>query len=202
MPARFRTVPHGSARLYRASCDSVNGAEPCQPGPPHLAVPARFGTARFDFVVRTESNRAVLNACAFAVKMANWTEDETLCLITLWGEDSIQAQIEGCRRNRAIFAKLAEQMRDQGYNRTGDQCREKVKKLKADYKKIKDKNNETGRARQSSRVFEAMNNVLGHRPATHPHVVLDTSDLEGCKGSVAYSYVTVFFNQPSTKVGI
>ena len=126
----------------------------------------RHGTALFDFVVRTESNRAVLNACAFAVEMANWTEDETLCLITLWGEDSIEAQIEGCRRNRAIFVKLAEQMRDQGYNRTGDQCREKVKKLKADYKKIKDKNNETGRTRRSSRVFEAMKNVLGHRPAT------------------------------------
>ena len=28
-----------------------------------------------------------------------------------------------------------------------------------------------------------MNNVLGHRHATRPHVGLDTSDLEGCKGS-------------------
>ena len=30
--------------------------------------------------------------------------DET---IQLWGEDSIQGQIEGCRQNKEVFAKLA-----------------------------------------------------------------------------------------------
>ena len=125
------------------------------------------------------SNCAGTNACAFVVKIANWTEGEMLCLIRLWGEDSIQAQIEGCRRNREVFARLAGQMREEGYDRTGDQCREKIKKMKADYRKIKDNNSVTGKARRSTKVFEAMDGVLGHRPATCPPVVLDTSNLGG-----------------------
>ena len=57
-----------------------------------------------------------------------WLESETLCLIQLWGEESIQAQIEGCKHNKEISAKLAAQMEEEGYKRTGPQCRKKVKK--------------------------------------------------------------------------
>lgn len=103
-----------------------------------------------------------------------WQEDETLCLIALWSEDSIQAQIEGCKRNKEVYEKLAAQMQEEGYRRTGQQCREKIKKLKGDYRKIKDNNNETGRARRSTRIFEALDRILGHKPATHPPIVLDT----------------------------
>ena len=65
-------------------------------------------------------------------------------------------------------------MRDEGYVCTGVQCGEKIKKLKADYRKIKDNNNETGQQRRSTRVFEAMDEILGCRPATYPPVLLDT----------------------------
>ena len=40
----------------------------------------------------------------------------------LWSEDSVQAQIEGCRRNREVYEKLASQMGEAGYHRTGQQC--------------------------------------------------------------------------------
>ena len=98
----------------------------------------------------------------------------TVCLIDLWGEESVQFQIEGCARNREVYEKLAEQMRAAGYSRTGVQCRDKIKKLKTEYKKIKDNNNKSGRARRSMRIFEAMDRILGHRPATRPLVLLDT----------------------------
>ena len=39
-------------------------------------------------------------------KMA-WPEHETLCLISIWGEDSIQAQIEGCTRNKEVYDRIA-----------------------------------------------------------------------------------------------
>ena len=110
-------------------------------------------------------------------KMA-WSEQETLCLIRLWSNDGIQAQIEGCKRNREVIDTLAAGMTDEGYVCTGVQCRNKIKKLKADYRKIKDNNNETGRQRRSTRIFEAMNEILGCRPATHPPVLLDTLEEE------------------------
>ena len=105
-------------------------------------------------------------------KMA-WSESETPYLIHLWGEESIQVQIEGCKRNKQIFAKLAGQMEEEGSERTGSQCREKVKKLRGDYRKIKDNNNESGRVRRSSKIFEAKDRILGHKPAIHPSVVVD-----------------------------
>ena len=49
------------------------------------------------------------SACSVDPKM-EWSEDETACLIQLWGEDSIQGQMEGCRRNKEVFTKLASQM--------------------------------------------------------------------------------------------
>ena len=48
-------------------------------------------------------------------KMAR-PEHETLCLISIWGEDSIQAQIEGCTRNKEVYDRVAEQMREEGYS--------------------------------------------------------------------------------------
>ena len=57
-----------------------------------------------------------------------WTEQETLLLIDLWGKESVQVQIEGCARNKEVYAKLAARMQEEGYNRSGTQCREKIKK--------------------------------------------------------------------------
>lgn len=43
-------------------------------------------------------------------------------------------------------------MTEVGYSRTGIQCREKIKKLKVDYRKTKDSNNETGGASRGTEV--------------------------------------------------
>ena len=59
-----------------------------------------------------------------------------------------------------------------GYNRTFEQCREKVKKLKAVYKRISDRRKETGEGRYPEwDCFDAIDAVLGHNPSTEPAVV-------------------------------
>lgn len=103
-----------------------------------------------------------------------WTDEETITLIEIWGEEAIQAQLEGCKRNIHVYEKIARELCDAGYERTGKQCREKIKKLKGDYKKIKDNNSETGRKRKNWRFYDAVNEVLGCKPATTPPVVFDT----------------------------
>ena len=50
-------------------------------------------------------------------KMA-WPEHETLCLISIWGEDSIQAQIEGCTRNKEVYDRVATENPTEGLLRT------------------------------------------------------------------------------------
>ena len=47
------------------------------------------------------------------------------------------------------------------------------KNLKAYYKKVNDYNGETGKNRKTSKFFEKLDVILGHRPASAPSVLLD-----------------------------
>ena len=52
-----------------------------------------------------------------------------------------------------------------------------MKKLKAKYKKIKDKRNEMGQVHYPEWDFvDAMDNLLGHKPATQPPLVVDSGN--------------------------
>ena len=73
-----------------------------------------------------------------------WSKEETLKLISIWSDDTVQSQLEGCRRNSDVYRKIAKELTEAGYTRALEQCRDKMKKLKAEYKKVKDKRNETG----------------------------------------------------------
>ena len=66
-------------------------------------------------------------------------------------------------------------MVEAGYEKTGVQCRDK---LKAEYKKVKDNNDETGRRQKVWKFYDCMNEVLGNRPTTRPAVVIDTLKTE------------------------
>jgi len=70
------------------------------------------------------------------VKMAVWQDEETIRLLDLWSEESIQALLEGCTRNKTIYDKLPEDLAGFGYNQTGGQCLEHIKKLKKDFQRI------------------------------------------------------------------
>lgn len=77
--------------------------------------------------------------------MANvWSNEEVFCLIEYWGEEDIQEQLEGAKRNKHIYEKLAKEMKKKGYDKTAEQCRSKMKKLKLEYRKIMDKHKKTG----------------------------------------------------------
>ena len=106
---------------------------------------------------------------------ANWSDAEVLCLIQLWGEDSIQQQLEGAKRNKHVYLKLVSELQKTGSDKTAEQCRAKMKKMKGDYRKVKDKHNQTGESRSNWKFFEAIDAILVHRPTTKPVVVLDTS---------------------------
>ena len=74
----------------------------------------------------------------------NWTREETFKLISLWSQDVIQQQLEGCRRNSLVYQKIANDLGEAGYMRSPKQCRDKTKKLKGEYKKVCDKRETTG----------------------------------------------------------
>ena len=120
----------------------------------------------------------VLHSSVCASVMAAWTDKETLKLIEVWSEDRIQEELEGCRKNRQVFEKIVEKLKSAGFERTVEQCRVKVKKLKGDYRKIKDTHSKTGSDRKAWKYFDAMDTILGAKPATQPAVVVDTLEDE------------------------
>ena len=79
--------------------------------------------------------------------MALWADQEVLKLVELWGEDSVQEQLEGCKQNSQVYDRIAREMQLAGFDRTGQQCRDKMKKLRSEYRKIKDSNSRTGESR-------------------------------------------------------
>ncbi|XP_008940693.1 PREDICTED: uncharacterized protein LOC103775004, partial [Merops nubicus] len=56
-------------------------------------------------------------------------------LLQLWADESVQLELESCLRNQHVFNRIAEVLREKGIHRTGDQCREKIKKMKLEYRR-------------------------------------------------------------------
>ena len=42
----------------------------------------------------------------------SWTGDETFCLIDAWGDETIQALLEGRTRNRHVYEKIARELEE------------------------------------------------------------------------------------------
>ncbi|XP_048401051.1 1-aminocyclopropane-1-carboxylate synthase-like protein 1 isoform X2 [Stegostoma tigrinum] len=94
---------------------------------------------------------------------SNWSDPEVVELLQLWADESVQMELESCLRNQHVFNRIAEVLREKGIHRTGDQCREKIKKMKLEYRRIKD-NNKICRGGRTWKFFEVMDRVLSNRP--------------------------------------
>ncbi|KAG5839062.1 hypothetical protein ANANG_G00200940 [Anguilla anguilla] len=94
---------------------------------------------------------------------SEWSDPEVAELLHLWADDSFQIELESCLRNQHVFNRIAEVLREKGILRTGDECREKIKKMKLDYRRIKD-NQKTVRGGRTWKFYEVMDRVLNNRP--------------------------------------
>ena len=99
----------GLARNGTIKKCSLNRTEPCR------TVLARFGPGCPASVNETALEPCTREECAcvrtsavFAriqSYMATWTDDETTKLLEVWGDDDIQRQLQGCKRNLGIYMR-------------------------------------------------------------------------------------------------
>ena len=102
-----------------------------------------------------------------------WSDSEVAALIAIWGEEEIQCQLDGTTRNKKVYRKIAAKLQDNdGFERTAVQCREKIKKLKSEYRRARDRNNKSGRGRTICTFFTQLDAILGCRPASAPSNVV------------------------------
>ena len=83
---------------------------------------------------------------------AGWSHDATRALLSVWKEQGIQSQLDGVKRNRAIYegtlrsidisynntmpVGISKSLHDMGHSYTWTQCRTKVKNLTQNYRKV------------------------------------------------------------------
>ncbi|KAK0143079.1 Zinc finger and SCAN domain-containing protein 29 [Merluccius polli] len=98
-------------------------------------------------------------------KTTPWSVEEVQTFLSLVAEERIQQELDGTTRNEKVFKEIAQLMANHGYNRTLQQCRDKLKKMKSDYRAVKDHNGRSGANRRAWRWFDQMVAIYGHRPA-------------------------------------
>uniref|UniRef100_A0A8C7HUV0 Uncharacterized LOC109905768 n=1 Tax=Oncorhynchus kisutch TaxID=8019 RepID=A0A8C7HUV0_ONCKI len=88
-----------------------------------------------------------------------WTLQEVHTLLTLWADERVQKQLLSYK-NEHVYAKFSSEFAALGFNRTSKQCREKLKKLKQEYRKLKDDDNMSGSLYLEESCFAIIDSVL------------------------------------------
>ncbi|XP_035283538.1 uncharacterized protein LOC118232586 [Anguilla anguilla] len=92
-----------------------------------------------------------------------WTPEEIQAMLSIWADSTIQKELESSVRNEKVFLRISSELAAVGFLRSAKQCREKVKKLKQEYRKLKDHNSQGGLDRTRGKCwFNLMDTVLGN----------------------------------------
>ncbi|XP_048418072.1 myb/SANT-like DNA-binding domain-containing protein 2 [Stegostoma tigrinum] len=114
-----------------------------------------------------------------ACRGISWTPAETNALIAVWGDERLQDVLEGNLRNSHIFDRISQALREMGYERSANQCKERIKTLKRCYSRVK----ERGRGKRTCNyTFQQLEQVFGRvpvvwEPNTYQPVLIDSSGL-------------------------
>ncbi|XP_052008078.1 myb/SANT-like DNA-binding domain-containing protein isoform X2 [Xyrauchen texanus] len=103
-----------------------------------------------------------------------WSVDEISALLNIWADENVQRQIDGVCRNEEVIKYIVAELSKLCIKRTTVQVREKLKKLRAQYKSVKTHNGQSGAQRKNFPWFKIMDGVLGHRHAVSEETTHDT----------------------------
>lgn len=107
----------------------------------------------------------------------NWSPEETQALLAVWSEEKIQRNLEESFRNERVYREVSGRLVAMGMSRSAKQCREKVKKLKQEYRKMKQHGGRSGAIGQAFRWYDTMDTVMSER-ATMMNDEFMVSDVE------------------------
>lgn len=113
-----------------------------------------------------------------SVKSSNkgvaWLYNEVCALLDVWADREIQRQLSGRLHNMCIYERISRKLRDLGITRSGEQCREKIKKLRRDYKTIVDNNYSPAFARKVLGCYDKVHEIFGKRTVRRPPHVIES----------------------------
>ncbi|KAL3056425.1 hypothetical protein OYC64_019002 [Pagothenia borchgrevinki] len=93
-----------------------------------------------------------------------WSDEEVSALLEIYAEDATQGMLLNPVPNSKMFERCSKKFLELGIVHSATARRLKIKKLRQDYKQIKDYYNKSGNDRKTSKWYEHLDALLGHRP--------------------------------------
>ncbi|XP_050801391.1 zinc finger and SCAN domain-containing protein 20-like [Gopherus flavomarginatus] len=105
-----------------------------------------------------------------------WTNAELQDLISVWGEEAVQAQLRSRRRNYDTYGQISQSLMRRGHERDALQCRVKIKELRSAYCKAREGNHRSGAAPTTCRFYQELDAILGCDPTANPRSTMESSE--------------------------
>ncbi|XP_050807507.1 zinc finger and SCAN domain-containing protein 20-like [Gopherus flavomarginatus] len=105
-----------------------------------------------------------------------WTNTELQDLISVWGEEAVQAQLRSRRRNYDTYGQISQSLMRRGHERDALQCRVKIKELRSAYCKAREGNRRSGAAPTTCRFYQELDAILGCDPTANPRSTMESSE--------------------------
>lgn len=102
-----------------------------------------------------------------------WTHTEVQSLLAIYAENEIQTEFGMLRHNEKVYQKISERLAQLGIHHTSKHCRDKIKKMKQDYRRIKEQESTTGESSKRlgrPRWFDTLDAILSRNNAEYVHV--------------------------------
>ncbi|XP_050802589.1 zinc finger and SCAN domain-containing protein 20-like [Gopherus flavomarginatus] len=113
-----------------------------------------------------------------------WNSSELQDLISVWGEEAVQAQLRSSRRNYDTYGQISQSLLIRGHEQDALQCTVKIKELCSAYCKAREGNRRSGAAPTTCRFYKELDAILGCDPTANPRSTMETSE-QGEVGSQA-----------------
>lgn len=85
--------------------------------------------------------------------------------------------LENTHKNSEVFKMFSDKLAECGFNRSVEQCRIKVKKLRQQYIKVRDvlrRSGSSGDEKEKFLWYDEMDQILGTRPTSNPVNIIDS----------------------------
>ncbi|XP_067321155.1 myb/SANT-like DNA-binding domain-containing protein 7 [Anolis sagrei] len=93
-------------------------------------------------------------------KGTHWRYREIQDLLVIWGEKKVQDALKAVHKNLDVFEGIAEQMRERGHSRTAEECRNKTKAMRFEYKRVQAHNECSGNTPKTCAFYTELENIL------------------------------------------
>ncbi|KAM9846054.1 uncharacterized protein ACBR49_011020 [Aulostomus maculatus] len=103
-----------------------------------------------------------------------WSDGETMALLDIWGSEDVQENLKSCTKNKHIYMQISDIMASQGYQRTPEQCQNRIKRLRANFRHFLD-----GRRgeKQECKYFDQLVHVFGSKYVNIDPQTEETADV-------------------------